>query len=73
MDLPYEARIEVTYEADGALAQAIEEHKAWIMGEVLAVRLAPGSPAGALAEAGAVHDFDIEGMAVRVGIRRSGH
>jgi isoleucyl-tRNA synthetase len=63
MKLPYEARIEVAYEADGELARAIEEHREWITRETLAVNLAPGAPSGT------VHDFDIEGMKLRTSIR----
>ena len=63
MKLPYEARIEVTYEASGELARAIEEHRDWIMRETLAVRLAPGAPSGT------VHDFEVDGDRLQVGIR----
>jgi len=69
MKLPYEARIEVAYEAAGELARAIEEHREWIMRETLALKLAPGSAAEAPANAAAVHDFDIEGMKLRASIR----
>jgi isoleucyl-tRNA synthetase len=63
MKLPYEARIEVSYEAEGEIAQAIEEHRERIMGEVLAVKLAPGAPSGT------VQETDIEGTRFRFGIR----
>jgi len=42
LDLPYEARIEVTYRADGEVAQAIAEHADAIGGETLAVSLTAG-------------------------------
>ncbi|MCK6460433.1 MAG: isoleucine--tRNA ligase [Planctomycetes bacterium] len=64
MKLPYEARIEVAYAAEGDLAQAISEHRAWIMGEALATRLDAGAPAGT------VHEADVEGLPFRFGIRR---
>jgi isoleucyl-tRNA synthetase len=63
MKLPYEARIEVTYEAPGDLAKAIDEHRAWIMAETLAVKLVAGAPSGT------VSDFDIDGAKLRLGIR----
>jgi hypothetical protein len=63
MKLPYEARIEVGYEAEGELARAIGEHRDRIKGEVLAVKLEAG------ARSGTVHDFDVEGTRLRVGIR----
>jgi hypothetical protein len=63
MKLPYEARIEVVYEAEGELAQAMKEHLDWIAGEVLSTKLAPEAPSGA------VQDFDIDGMRLRVAIR----
>ena len=42
LDLPYEARIEVTYGAQGELASAIAEHADAIGGETLAVAITPG-------------------------------
>jgi isoleucyl-tRNA synthetase len=63
MKLAYEARIEVAYEAEGELGAAVEEHRDRIAGEVLAMKLAPGAPSGT------VHDFDIDGMRLRAGIR----
>jgi hypothetical protein len=63
MELPYEARIEVLYEAVGELARAIGEHRDWIAGETLAVRLAPGAPSGA------VHEADVDGARLRLGVR----
>jgi isoleucyl-tRNA synthetase len=63
MKLPYEARIEVSYEVEGELGRAIEEHRERIMGEVLAVKLEPKTPSGT------VHEADLEGTRVRFGIR----
>jgi isoleucyl-tRNA synthetase len=39
LDLEYDARIRVTYSADGELVQAIEAHRNYIMDEVLATEL----------------------------------
>lgn len=44
MDLAYEARIRVTYEADGALAEAIATHRENIAGETLALELTASAP-----------------------------
>jgi isoleucyl-tRNA synthetase len=63
MKLPYEARIEVTYEAEGDLAKAIDEHRAWIMAETLAVKLVAGAPSGT------VHELDIDGASLRLRVR----
>ena len=43
-------RIRVTYQADGELAQAIEEHEAYISGEVLALEFVNGDANGKLHE-----------------------
>ncbi|MHC4953176.1 MAG: class I tRNA ligase family protein, partial [Planctomycetota bacterium] len=45
LDLPYEARIEISYETDGELAAAIAEHGESIARETLATKLEAG-PAG---------------------------
>ncbi|MDH5490505.1 MAG: isoleucine--tRNA ligase [Myxococcales bacterium] len=44
LDLPYEARIDVHYEAEGTLAEALLEHAEGIAAETLALRLEPGAP-----------------------------
>jgi isoleucyl-tRNA synthetase len=56
MDLAYEARIEVSWNAEGDLAQAIAEHAARIAAETLATGFTQGGP-GASSE----HDAEIEG------------
>ena len=55
MDLAYEARIEVRWDADGELAAAIEEHAKRIASETLATGFVRG------AEAASEHDTDIDG------------
>jgi isoleucyl-tRNA synthetase len=42
-DLPFDARIAVTYEAGGELGRALEEHAAYVAGESLAERFEPGT------------------------------
>ncbi|MHC4548442.1 MAG: isoleucine--tRNA ligase [Planctomycetota bacterium] len=64
MDLPYEARIQITYRAGGEVAEAIAAHAAWIARETLAGRLEAGEPAGTL------HEAEVEGAAFRFGIER---
>ncbi len=46
LDLPYEARIEVRWQAEGGLAEAIEEHAEAIAAEVLALSFERGAPHG---------------------------
>ncbi|MEM8883079.1 MAG: isoleucine--tRNA ligase [Planctomycetota bacterium] len=60
LDLAYEARIEIRYEADDELAAAIAAHRDAIAGETLARAL----EAGAASE----HEVDVEGMAFRFDI-----
>jgi len=60
-DLPYEARIEVTYAAGGELADAIEAHKDAIAGETLAQRLEAGEASE--------HETEVEGFALAFDIR----
>jgi len=43
-DLPFDARIAITYEASGDLGAALAEHAAYIAEESLAVRFEAGSP-----------------------------
>jgi isoleucyl-tRNA synthetase len=57
MDLPFEARIRVGYEASGELAKALEEHGARIAGEVLATELGPDASAAE----GTEHRTEVEG------------
>jgi isoleucyl-tRNA synthetase len=64
MDLPYETRIEVSWKADGEVAQAIEEHAERIAGETLATRFEAGDATGANVE-----ETEIEGTPLRLGIR----
>ncbi len=46
LDLAYDARIHVGYEAKGELARALEEHRDYVAGETLATAFAPGSGKG---------------------------
>jgi isoleucyl-tRNA synthetase len=55
MDLAYEARIEVSWNADGELAEAIEEHTGRIASETLASSFTRGGP-GTTSE----HDTEID-------------
>ncbi|MGQ0613860.1 MAG: isoleucine--tRNA ligase [Planctomycetaceae bacterium] len=64
MDLPYEARIKVTWRAQGELAEALKEHAAYIAGETLTVSLEPGELRGDR------HDSDVEGSELSFGILR---
>jgi isoleucyl-tRNA synthetase len=56
MDLAYEARIKVSWNAEGDLAQAIEEHATRIAAETLASSFAQGIPATS-----SEHDTEIDG------------
>ena len=56
MDLAYEARIDVTWHADGDLAQAIEEHANRIAAETLAAGFTKGSP-----DTTSEYDTEVEG------------
>jgi isoleucyl-tRNA synthetase len=64
MNLPYEARIAVTYRAGGEVDEACAEHATYIAGETLAVRFEPGIPAGE------VHDTTVEDTPFTFGIER---
>jgi len=64
LDLPYEARIEVTYEAGSELGEAIAEHRTRIAGETLATSLEQGAPGGE------TFDDEIGSEAFRFGIER---
>jgi len=63
MDLAYEARIEVSWSADGELAAAIEEHAERIAGETLATGFARDEAASS------DHDTEIEGTPLGLFIR----
>ncbi len=63
MDLAYEARIKVSWNADGDLAQAIEEHAERIAAETLATGFARG-PAGARGD----QDTEIDGALLSLSI-----
>ena len=63
MDLAYEARIEVTWDADGDLAQAIEEHANRIAAETLATAFAQGGP-----DTTSEHDTEIDGTPLTLAI-----
>jgi isoleucyl-tRNA synthetase len=56
MDLAYEARIRVQYQAAGELAKTLQEHAALIAGETLAQELAAASGG-----AGEKHEVDVDG------------
>ncbi len=62
MDLAYEARIEVRWNADGELAEAIEEHAKRIAGETLATGFSRESVPGS------AHDTEIDGSALSLSI-----
>ena len=62
MDLAYEARIEVRWNADGELAEAIEEHAARIAGETLATGFLRA------AAAASEHDTEIDGNSLALAI-----
>jgi isoleucyl-tRNA synthetase len=62
MDLAYEARIKVSWSADGELSQAIEEHAERIAAETLATGFAQG--AGVTSE----HDTEIDGTPLGLSI-----
>ena len=62
MDLAYEARIEVTWNAEGELAEAIEEHAARIAGETLATGFVRA------AAAASEHDTEIDGAPLALSI-----
>ncbi|MGB5812323.1 MAG: isoleucine--tRNA ligase [Polyangiales bacterium] len=66
MDLPYEARIEVSWKAEGEVARAIEEHTDRIAGETLASRLEAGDATG-----DATENTEIDGTPLALGIRPS--
>ena len=53
LDLPYEARVDITWQADGELATAIDAHSKTIAAETLALSMT----AGAASE----HEADIDG------------
>jgi isoleucyl-tRNA synthetase len=58
MNLPYEARIRVRYEAGGELAAAIQEHSERIASEILATELRPRDPS--TEPAGARHEAEVD-------------
>ncbi len=61
-------RIEAAVETSGEVAQALEEHGAWVAGEVLATALEDGPPAWEPAQRAEV---DLDGTIVRVALRRA--
>jgi isoleucyl-tRNA synthetase len=63
MDLAYEARIEVSWSADGDLAQAIEEHAHRIAAETLATCFTQGGP-----DTRSEHDTEIDGTPLSLSI-----
>ncbi len=67
MDLPYEARIQLHWEADGDLAQAIDEHAARIAGETLATTFRRGGPP----PGSELHESKVEGVELRLAISSS--
>jgi isoleucyl-tRNA synthetase len=66
MDLAYEARIRVRYEAEGELEEAIREHVAWISSEILATELEPRG--SSKKSRGVRHEAKIEGTPIGVWI-----
>ncbi len=67
LDLDYADRIEVTVEAAGRLAAAIEQHRELIAGETLAAGLVVGPPR----PGAAVKETELEGEVVRIGVART--
>ena len=65
MGLNVADRIRVQFVADGELAVAIEEHRSYIEGEVLAVSLEESKEKGE-------HSFEVEGKSLELTITRSG-
>jgi len=65
MDLPYEARIRLTWRAEGELAAAIREHARHIAAETLAVAVEEGELSGER------HETDVDGAELRFGIARA--
>ncbi|MGH2657748.1 MAG: isoleucine--tRNA ligase [Actinomycetota bacterium] len=57
-------RIELGIEADGQVVEAVEAHRSWIAGEVLAVRIEVGTVAGA-------EPREIDGHRIGLGVRRA--
>ena len=62
MDLAYEARIEVSWDAEGELAAAIEEHAERIAGETLATGFKRGTASAS------EHNTEIDGTALSLSI-----
>jgi len=62
MDLAYEARIEVSWNADGELAQAIDEHAGRIASETLATGFSRGRASAS------EHDTEIDGTPLSLSI-----
>jgi len=62
MDLAYEARIAVTYEAGDELAEALATHHDQIAGETLSTKLEQPNPTGE------IHETEIDGEPFRFGI-----
>ncbi|MBW1873969.1 MAG: isoleucine--tRNA ligase [Deltaproteobacteria bacterium] len=67
MDLAYEARIEVRWNAEGELAEAIEEHAARIAAETLASAFAQGG-----SDTSSEHDTEIDGTPLALAIKSAG-
>ena len=57
LDLAFDARVKVSWAADGELAKALEEHAAYVAGEVLATSFVRGAVGDAKAE-------DVDGQAL---------
>ena len=66
MDLPYEARIEVSWSADGDLADAIDEHASRIAAETLATSFARST-----SETSSEHDTEIDEERLGLGITQA--
>ena len=64
MDLPYEARIRVRYETEGALGEAIREHAEWIRSETLATALDPRD--GASDPPGVRHETTVDDRPLQI-------
>ncbi len=58
LDLPFDARITLLWAADGELARALDEHSAYVRGEVLAEEMGRGPGPGE------AHTVDVEGASL---------
>ncbi|MDW8363578.1 MAG: DUF5915 domain-containing protein, partial [Myxococcales bacterium] len=70
MQLPYEARIEVRYEAAGPLAEVLARHDAYVREQTLCTRLDPVE--GPLPPEAETHELEVDGTRLKVWVSRAG-